>query len=103
MTKTQADAMITNIDDPRRHNSYAEFRILGPLEVRVDDREIQLGGGRRRALLAMLLLEANRVVPADRLIDAIWGQALPATQQRSCRHRSLDCAGCCQTVALATI
>jgi YVTN family beta-propeller protein len=45
-----------------------EFRILGPVEVRVDGAELQVGGPRQRALLAFLLLSANRVVSRDRLI-----------------------------------
>ncbi len=49
-----------------------EFRILGPLEAFDGDRAIALGGTRQRALLAMLLLEAPRVVSTDRLIDELW-------------------------------
>src|SRR6478735_2287438 len=45
----------------------AEFRILGPLEVRRSGRAVPLGGPRQRAVLAVLLLQANRVVSADRL------------------------------------
>src|SRR3954466_8662377 len=56
-----------------------EFRLLGPLEVVERDRVLVLGGGRQRALFAMLLLHANEVVPADRLIEELWGQAPPAT------------------------
>ena len=48
------------------------FRILGPLEVEVDGREVGLGGPKPRALLALLLLHPNEVVPADRLIDELW-------------------------------
>ncbi len=48
-----------------------EFRILGPLEVRVDGTPVAVGGPRQRALLAMLLLSANRVVSRDRLIDEL--------------------------------
>ena len=54
-----------------------EFRILGPLEAWHDDQELPLGGPRPRALLAVLLLYANEVVPADRLIDEIWGEQSP--------------------------
>ena len=39
-----------------------EFGLLGPLEVRVSGRAVPLGGPRQRAVLALLLLEANRVV-----------------------------------------
>jgi DNA-binding SARP family transcriptional activator len=50
-----------------------KFRILGPLEVEDDGRELALGGPKPRALLAVLLLHPNEVVPADRLIDELWG------------------------------
>lgn len=51
-----------------------EFRVLGPLEVRVDGDAVPLGGRRPRALLAVLLLHPNEVVPADRLIEELWGE-----------------------------
>ncbi len=54
-----------------------EFRILGPLEVWDGGGEVTLGGGKRRALLAVLLLHANEVVPADRLIEELWGADSP--------------------------
>jgi DNA-binding SARP family transcriptional activator len=54
-----------------------EFRILGPLEVRDEGGEVSLGGPKPRALLAVLLLHANEVVPADRLIDELWGEDSP--------------------------
>jgi DNA-binding SARP family transcriptional activator/ABC-type branched-subunit amino acid transport system substrate-binding protein len=55
------------------------FRLLGPLEVWEDGHEIQLGTGRQRALLALLLVHANEVVSADRLIDELWAGAPPAS------------------------
>src|SRR5690242_10876079 len=51
----------------------AEFGILGPLEVSRCGRAVPLGGPRQRAVLAMLLLEANRVVSLDRLAEDVWG------------------------------
>src|ERR1700722_7746665 len=48
-----------------------EFLVLGPLEVRDGGTVIAVGGARQRALLALLLLNANRVVPKDRLIDEL--------------------------------
>ena len=54
-----------------------EFRILGPLEVWDDGGEVSLGGPKPRALLAGLLLHPNEVVPADRLIDELWGEDSP--------------------------
>ena len=50
-----------------------EFRVLGPLEVVVEGRVLALGGTKQRALLAILVLDANRIVSADRLIDDLWG------------------------------
>jgi DNA-binding SARP family transcriptional activator/pimeloyl-ACP methyl ester carboxylesterase len=49
-----------------------QFRVLGPLEVTHGGRTVVVGGARTRAVLAMLLLEANRVVAADRLVDELW-------------------------------
>jgi YVTN family beta-propeller protein len=53
------------------------FCILGALEVWEDGRELELGAGRQRALLALLLLNANEVVSGDRLIDELWGERPP--------------------------
>ena len=50
-----------------------EFGILGPLEVSRAGRAVPLGGPRQRAVLALLLLETNRVVSLDRLAEDIWG------------------------------
>ena len=60
-----------------------EFRILGPLEVVDDGRTVDVGQGKQRALLASLLLDANRVVSADRLIAALWGDTAPGTAPKA--------------------
>ena len=60
-----------------------EYRILGPLEVADQDREVLLGGGRQRSLLALLLLHANHVVSSERLIDELWGDAPPPTAAKT--------------------
>jgi DNA-binding SARP family transcriptional activator/tetratricopeptide (TPR) repeat protein len=52
----------------------SRFRILGPLEVWDGDQPVVIAGVQPRAVLALLLLEANRVVSADRLIDGLWGE-----------------------------
>jgi DNA-binding SARP family transcriptional activator len=52
-----------------------QFRILGPLEVEDRGRQLELGGPRQRAVLAFLLLYANRPVPSERLLEALWGDA----------------------------
>ncbi len=55
-----------------------EFRLLGPLQVLLDGAPMPLRGAAERALLALLLLDAGRVVPAEQLIDGLWGDDPPA-------------------------
>jgi YVTN family beta-propeller protein len=62
-----------------------EFRILGPIEIRVDDVPLRIGGPRQRALLAFLLLSANEVVSRDRLIDELFGEARPESADHTLR------------------
>src|SRR5262245_42183511 len=54
------------------------FRVLGPLEAIDGDHVLDIGAPKQRAVLAMLLIDANRVVPVDRLIDRLWGDDPPA-------------------------
>ena len=68
-----------------------EFCILGPLEVVDEGTPLDLGGPKQRALLAMLLIEANRVVSPDRLIEALWEEGPPETPRRPC---SCTCHSC---------
>lgn len=64
-----------------------EFRILGPLEVLAADGEpLALGGQKQRAVLALLLLRANHVVPTDFLIDSLWGANPPRTATTSLQN-----------------
>jgi predicted ATPase/DNA-binding SARP family transcriptional activator len=51
----------------------SRFRVLGPVEAWTDERRLVLGGPRQVKLLAFLLLNANRAVSADAVIDALWG------------------------------
>src|SRR5919106_2237367 len=61
-----------------------DFRILGPLEALDDDRQpIALGGSKRRAVLALLLLHANETLSTDQLIDELWGEHPPAAAAKS--------------------
>jgi DNA-binding SARP family transcriptional activator len=56
-----------------------EFGILGPLEVHRDGDEVGLGGRNQRGVLALLLLQANRVVSIERLADELYSGATPAS------------------------
>jgi DNA-binding SARP family transcriptional activator len=56
-----------------------EFRLLGPVEVRDGTRLIAAGHARQRAVLAVLLLDLGRQVPAEILIDRVWGNDPPAS------------------------
>jgi DNA-binding SARP family transcriptional activator len=60
-----------------------QFRILGPLKIEAAAGEIQLGGAKQRALLALLLLHANEFVPAARLIDLLWSESPPADSSKA--------------------
>src|SRR2546430_4687087 len=54
-----------------------EFGILGPVQAVRDGRELAVGGPRPRAVLALLLVAAGWVVPAERLVEELWGGAAP--------------------------
>jgi DNA-binding SARP family transcriptional activator len=56
-----------------------EFSVLGPLEAAVDGDAIRLQAEKPRALLALLLVRRNRVVPVSELVDALWGDEPPET------------------------
>jgi DNA-binding SARP family transcriptional activator/predicted ATPase len=60
-----------------------DFRILGPLEVLDEGRDVALGGTKQRALLAVLLLHANETLSTDRLIEEVWGEGPPATAAKT--------------------
>ena len=59
-----------------------DVRVLGPIEASVEGRPIALGGGKPRALLAMLALKAGSAVSTERLIDGLWGEQPPATASK---------------------
>jgi DNA-binding SARP family transcriptional activator len=56
-----------------------DYRILGSLEVCEGDRVVAIGGARCRAVLAVLVICANRPVSVGRLIDEVWGDPAPPT------------------------
>jgi DNA-binding SARP family transcriptional activator len=56
-----------------------QFRLLGPLEVWDGDERIDLGGAKQRALLALLLLNANRTVRRTQVMEWLWDMEPPRT------------------------
>ncbi|MET9225825.1 BTAD domain-containing putative transcriptional regulator [Lentzea sp. NPDC003310] len=62
-----------------RSKAGLEFGVLGPLQVIADGRLVQLGRRGMRGLLAMLVVEANRLVPIDQIVNALWTDTPPAT------------------------
>jgi DNA-binding SARP family transcriptional activator len=54
------------------------FRVLGQLEVLRGGEPVELGGHRQRIVVAVLVMNARRVVSFDRLVDALWGEEPPA-------------------------
>lgn len=54
-----------------------EFRVLGPLEIVDGSRRVSVPQAKQRTLLAALLIHANEVVSADRLLDELWGPEPP--------------------------
>jgi DNA-binding SARP family transcriptional activator len=56
-----------------------ELGVLGPLQVLADGRPVPIGRRGVRGLLALLVVEAGRTVPVDRIVDGLWGDAPPAT------------------------
>ena len=59
------------------------YRLLGPLQVVQGDTPVELGPPKQRAVLAVLLLAQGRVVSVDRLVDAVWGNDVPASATAS--------------------
>lgn len=64
-----------------------EYRILGPIQVASDNHQIRVVGLRSQRILAMLLLNSNRIVPVDRLVDAAWDEDPPSTARRQVQNR----------------
>jgi DNA-binding SARP family transcriptional activator len=63
-----------------------EIRLLGPLEVRDEDRVVTLPRRQQRALLAALALRAGEVVSTDRLVADLWGERAPASATGSLQN-----------------
>ena len=79
----------------RIFSSFVEVAILGPLEVRDDSGQVvAVPGGRQRALVVLLALNAGKVTSAERLIDDVWGVTRRNSRGTRCRSRCSSCVGC---------
>jgi DNA-binding SARP family transcriptional activator len=59
------------------------FGVLGPLEAHIGDVACPLGPFKQRVVLALLLCNANSIVPVDLLAEALWGDELPRTAYKN--------------------
>lgn len=64
-----------------------DVRLPGPVEVHDEQRPLPLGGRKRRALLAALLLRSGEPVVRARLIDDLWGERPPQTARNSLHNQ----------------
>ena len=60
-----------------------EFRLLGDVEAHADGRRLDIGPARQRCVLVALLVDVNRLVPTDHLIDRVWSDELPHRARNS--------------------
>ena len=65
---------------------HVDFRLLGPLEIGYGNRTLTLDAARQRAVLAVLLLSANRSVGVASLADSVWGDRPPPSAARTIRN-----------------
>jgi DNA-binding SARP family transcriptional activator len=66
-----------------RGGGTVEYRLLGPVQVWVDGRQIELKRRQERLLLAILLLEPGKAVAAERLIELLWPEERPGNPKRA--------------------
>jgi predicted ATPase len=63
-----------------------EVRLLGPFEVVVAGKPVEVPGAKRQALVACLAVRTGRVVSTDTLVEALWGSELPAAPRNAVQH-----------------
>ncbi|MFF0393815.1 BTAD domain-containing putative transcriptional regulator [Kitasatospora sp. NPDC004615] len=69
-------------EETHRNGRDISFRILGPLQVVIGGNTVRVGRNRQLTVLAVLLLNANKIVPVSSLIDAVWRAEPPATADK---------------------
>ncbi len=70
-------------------HSALRFGVLGPLQMSANGTELPLGAAKQRAVLALLLINRNRIVPSDSVIDAVWQQR-PPPEARGSLHAHIS-------------
>jgi DNA-binding SARP family transcriptional activator len=60
-----------------------EYRLLGPVEVRLDEQSVDIGYPRQRCALAALLADANRVLTRETIVERLWGERPPPTARNA--------------------
>ncbi len=66
-----------------RNNPLARVQLLGPVRAWQDERELELGPPRQRAVFAVLAMHTNKTVSRDELVDGVWGDDPPASAVNS--------------------
>jgi len=66
-------------------NNVLQFGLLGPLQMSGDGTDVPLGAAKQRAVLALLLINRNRPVAIDSLLDAAW-RGSPPPEARASLH-----------------
>jgi DNA-binding SARP family transcriptional activator/class 3 adenylate cyclase len=80
---------LRGLEQSRRARTPADdlsFRLLGSLDVSRGGRPLEIGGQKQRVVLAILALNAGRVVSTDRLVDLLWGEQPPKTAATSLQN-----------------
>lgn len=60
-----------------------ELGLLGEVTARVDGQEVELGPAKLRCVLAALAVDVSRLVPAERLVERVWGAEAPRRGRRT--------------------
>jgi len=62
---------------------WLRFRLIGPFEMRIKDRALEIASPKQRTLLATLLLQVGSSLPAEEIAEAIWGKTQPSHPRKT--------------------
>jgi DNA-binding SARP family transcriptional activator len=82
------DRVVDWVDAARAVTSSLELRVLGPVEVVLDDVPRRIGSSIQRTLLALLLMQPNEVVSTDRIAEVVWPDNPPDARRKLWFHIS---------------